>query len=136
MVFQGGKAAGERGQARDLPNTVPAGEGGGVQAGRHRGAGAFQPVSHLQAAGVRPLFPAGRGYRPVHGLRRIFAGERRAGGGSICKAGGDRSSERMHMRYRLLIGGVLLVMMLFGTIGCGKPDDRELGHMVDGPGMM
>ena len=40
------------------------------------------------------------------------------------------------MRCRLLIGGVLLVMMLFGTIGCGKPDDRELGHMVDGPGMM
>lgn len=40
------------------------------------------------------------------------------------------------MRCRLLIGGVLLVMMLFGTTGCGKPDDREFGHMVDGPGMM
>lgn len=40
------------------------------------------------------------------------------------------------MRCRLLIGGVLLVMMLFGTIGCGKPADREFGHMVDGPGMM
>ena len=29
-----------------------------------------------------------------------------------------------------------MVMMLFGTTGCGKPDDREFGHMVDGPGMM
>lgn len=40
------------------------------------------------------------------------------------------------MRYRFWIGGVLLVMMLFGMAGCGKPDDREFGHMVDGPGMM
>ena len=40
------------------------------------------------------------------------------------------------MKRRYWIGGVLLVMMLFGTTGCGKPDDRECGHMVDGPGMM
>ena len=40
------------------------------------------------------------------------------------------------MRYRFWIGGVLLVMMAFGMAGCGKPDDREFGHMVDGPGMM
>lgn len=35
------------------------------------------------------------------------------------------------MRCRLLMGGVLLVMMLFGTIGCGKPDDRELSRLPD-----
>ena len=35
---------------------------------------------HLQAAGLRPLFPVGRGYRPVCGLCGILAGKRRVGG--------------------------------------------------------
>ena len=33
-------------------------------------------------------------------------------------------------------GGVLLVMVLWGTMGCGKTEEPESGHMVDGPGMM
>ena len=40
----------------------------------------YQRVSHLQAAGLRPLFPVGRGYRPVCGLCGILAGKRRVGG--------------------------------------------------------
>ena len=31
---------------------VPAGARGSLRVGRHRGAGAFQPVSHLQTAGL------------------------------------------------------------------------------------
>lgn len=40
------------------------------------------------------------------------------------------------MKRGLWIGGVLLVMVLWGTMGCGKTEEPESGHMVDGPGMM
>lgn len=40
------------------------------------------------------------------------------------------------MKRGLWIGGVLLVMVLWGTMGCGKAEEPESGHMVDGPGMM
>ena len=40
------------------------------------------------------------------------------------------------MKGRTWIGGVLLVMMLLGMLGCGKKRDPVIDHMVDGPGMM
>lgn len=40
------------------------------------------------------------------------------------------------MKWKGWIGGVLLVMMLFGTLGCGKKRGPVTGGMVDGPGMM
>ena len=40
------------------------------------------------------------------------------------------------MKWRTWIGGVLLVMMLLGMLGCGKKRDPVIDHMVDGPGMM
>ena len=40
------------------------------------------------------------------------------------------------MKWKGWIGGVLLVMMLFGTLGCGKKRGSVTGGMVDGPGMM
>ena len=39
------------------------------------------------------------------------------------------------MKWKGWIGGVLLVMMLFGTLGCGKKRGPVTGGMVDGPGM-
>lgn len=35
-----------------------------------------------------------------------------------------------------VIGGILLSMMLFGTLGCGDARRPVSGHMVDGPGMV
>ena len=40
------------------------------------------------------------------------------------------------MKWKGWIGGLLLVMMLFGTLGCGKRRGSVTGGMVDGPGMM
>ena len=40
------------------------------------------------------------------------------------------------MKWKGWIGGVLLVMMFFGTLGCGKKRGPVTGGMVDGPGMM
>ena len=40
------------------------------------------------------------------------------------------------MKRRFWIGGVLLVMALWGTAGCGRTEDPLIGQMVDGPGMM
>lgn len=40
------------------------------------------------------------------------------------------------MKRRLWIGGVLLVMVLWGTMGCGKAETPGSDRMVDGPGMM
>ena len=40
------------------------------------------------------------------------------------------------MKWKGWIGGVLLGMMLFGTLGCGKKRGPVTGGMVDGPGMM
>lgn len=40
------------------------------------------------------------------------------------------------MKRGLWIGGVLLVMVLWGTMGCGKAEKPESDRMVDGPGMM
>ena len=40
------------------------------------------------------------------------------------------------MKRRYWIGGVLLVMMLLGILGCGKKRDPVIDDMVDGPGMM
>ena len=40
------------------------------------------------------------------------------------------------MKWKGWIGGVLLVMMLFGTLGCGKKRGPVTSGMVDGPGMM
>lgn len=40
------------------------------------------------------------------------------------------------MRYRFWIGGVLLVMALWGMVGCGRAKAPPSGQMVDGPGMM
>ena len=40
------------------------------------------------------------------------------------------------MKWKGWIGGALLVMMLFGTLGCGKKRGPVTGGMVDGPGMM
>lgn len=40
------------------------------------------------------------------------------------------------MKWKGWIGGMLLVMMLFGTLGCGKKRGPVTGGMVDGPGMM
>lgn len=40
------------------------------------------------------------------------------------------------MKWRLWIGGVLLVVMLFGIPGCGEKREPAGGYMVDGPGMM
>ena len=40
------------------------------------------------------------------------------------------------MKWRAWIGGVLLVMMLLGILGCGKKRDPVIDDMVDGPGMM
>ena len=40
------------------------------------------------------------------------------------------------MKWKGWIGGVLLVMMLFGTLGCVKKRGPVTGGMVDGPGMM
>ena len=40
------------------------------------------------------------------------------------------------MKRRFWIGGVLLVMMLFGTLGCSKKRGPVTGGMVDGPDMM
>ena len=40
------------------------------------------------------------------------------------------------MKWKGWIGGVLLVMMLFGTLGCGRAEAPPAGQMVDGPGMM
>lgn len=42
----------------------------------------------------------------------------------------------MPIKWRLWIGGVLLVVMLFGIPGCGEKREPAGGHMVDGPGMM
>ena len=36
------------------------------------------------------------------------------------------------MKWKGWIGGVLLVMMLFGTLGCGKRRGSVTGGMVDG----
>ena len=40
------------------------------------------------------------------------------------------------MKWKGWIGGVLLVMMLFGTLGCGKRRGSVTGGMVDGPGIL
>lgn len=40
------------------------------------------------------------------------------------------------MKRRTWIGGVLLVMMLWGMMGCGRAEAPPAGQMVDGPGMM
>ena len=40
------------------------------------------------------------------------------------------------MKRRYWIGGVLLVMMLWGMMGCGRAEAPLAGQMVDGPGMM
>lgn len=40
------------------------------------------------------------------------------------------------MKWRTWIGGVLLVMMLWGMMGCGRAEAPPAGQMVDGPGMM
>lgn len=40
------------------------------------------------------------------------------------------------MKRRYWIGGVLLVMMLWGMMGCGRAEAPPAGQMVDGPGMM
>ena len=40
------------------------------------------------------------------------------------------------MKRGLWIGGVLLVMVLWGTMGCGKTEEPGSDRMVDGPGMM
>ena len=40
------------------------------------------------------------------------------------------------MKRRYWIGGVLLVMMLWGMMGCGRTEAPPAGQMVDGPGMI
>ena len=40
------------------------------------------------------------------------------------------------MKRRYWIGGVLLVMALWGMVGCGRAKGPPSGQMVDGPGMM
>ena len=40
------------------------------------------------------------------------------------------------MKRKHWIGGVLLVMALWGMTGCGKAEAPPAGQMVDGPGMM
>lgn len=40
------------------------------------------------------------------------------------------------MKRRYWIGGVLLVMTLWGMMGCGRAKAPPAGQMVDGPGMM
>ena len=40
------------------------------------------------------------------------------------------------MKRRYWIGGVLLVMALWGMVGCGRAEAPPTGQMVDGPGMM
>ena len=40
------------------------------------------------------------------------------------------------MKWKGWIGGVLVVMMLFATLGCGIKRGPVTGGMVDGPGMM
>ena len=40
------------------------------------------------------------------------------------------------MKRKYWIGGVLLVMALWGITGCGKAEAPPAGQMVDGPGMM
>lgn len=40
------------------------------------------------------------------------------------------------MKRRYWIGGVLLVMTLWGMMGCGWAEAPPAGQMVDGPGMM
>lgn len=40
------------------------------------------------------------------------------------------------MKWKGWIEGVLLVMMLFGTLGCSKKRGPVTGGMVDGPDMM
>ena len=40
------------------------------------------------------------------------------------------------MKRRYWIGGVLLVMALWGMVGCGRAKAPPSGQMVDGPGMM
>lgn len=40
------------------------------------------------------------------------------------------------MKRKHWIGGVLLVMALWGITGCGKAEAPPAGQMVDGPGMM
>ena len=41
----------------------------------------------------------------------------------------------MPIKWRLWIGGVLLVVMLFGIPGCGEKREPAGGHMLDGPDM-
>lgn len=40
------------------------------------------------------------------------------------------------MKWRLWIGGVLLLAVLWGTIGCGETREQGGDHMVDGPDMV
>ena len=40
------------------------------------------------------------------------------------------------MKRRYWIGGVLLVMMLWGMMGCGRTEAPPAGQMVDGPDMV
>lgn len=40
------------------------------------------------------------------------------------------------MKRKHWIGGVLLVMALWGITGCGKAEAPPARQMVDGPGMM
>ena len=40
------------------------------------------------------------------------------------------------MKWRLWIGGVLLLAVLWGTMGCGETREQGGDHMVDGPDMV
>lgn len=40
------------------------------------------------------------------------------------------------MKWRLWIGGVLLLAVLWGTMGCGETRGQGGDHMVDGPDMV
>lgn len=40
------------------------------------------------------------------------------------------------MKWMGWIGGVLLVMALWGMVGCSRAEAPPTGQMVDGPGMM
>ena len=54
----------------------------------------------------------------MYGLCGVLTGERRAGRELIHK--NTPEAEELPMKWKGWIGGVLLVMMLFGTLGCGK----------------
>lgn len=75
--FQGRHGAGDRGDARGVPDALRAGTGGCPGKSRGGGLRDLQPMPCLRQAGVQPLLPDLRGSGSMRCLRESIAGARR-----------------------------------------------------------